>query len=95
MAIHRQVTECYAEFISPLNMHACMPLFYELCVEVAYPVSEGSSASLLVLVENVALFVFVSIANWISVEYQTVLTVGVCGVCLVLLSLARESYRRL
>lgn len=86
---------CALNGINGFLVGGCLPLFYELCVEVSYPVSEGSSATFLVFTENVTMLVMVGIGNWISTEYQTAMVVAVCLLCLILLSFVEERYRRL
>ena len=81
--------------LSGILLGGAMPLFYELCAEVSYPVSEGSSASLLVFIENIALLLFVGLAGLISTKWQTLFVVITCVLCLVLLIFVREKYQRM
>ena len=81
--------------LSGILLGGAMPLFYELCAEVSYPVSEGSSASLLVFIENIALLLFVGLAGLISTEWQTLFVVITCVLCLVLLIFVKEKYQRM
>eukprot|EP01083_Nonionella_stella_P071266 191317_1 len=72
-----------------------LPVFYELCAEISYPVSEGSSAISLVFMENIALLVLVAMANWISTQWFPVLLLFVCVLCVVLLLFVKETYKRM
>eukprot|EP01084_Bolivina_argentea_P294755 507283_1 len=71
-----------------------VPLFYELSVEVSYPVSEGSSAMLLVYVLNITCLVFVGIGNWLNTKWETLFAILICGLCLLFISTIKEQYKR-
>ena len=73
---------------------ALVPLFLELAAEVSYPVSEGSSATLNVFVNNIAALVFIGIGTWINTYWETLLVLGVICFCLFLLTLIKEQYKR-
>ena len=52
--------------IGGMLLNGTIPLFYELCVETAYPIPAGSAAGFLVLVQNLiqTLFLCVPINSW-------------------------------
>ena len=52
-------------FLGSFFLGATGPLFYELSVELTYPMSEGTSAGLLTLVNNIACLVFLGAAPFI------------------------------
>ena len=83
-------------FIGLLGFFAggLVPLFYELSVEVSYPVSEGSSAMLLVFVTNVTCLIFVGIGNWLNTKWETFFAIIVCSMCLLFISTIKEQYKR-
>eukprot|EP01083_Nonionella_stella_P287576 978921_1 len=73
-----------------------LPLFYELCSEVAYPhgISEGTASTLLVLSLNATCLVFIGVGNWIGTKYETIASVVVYLTCIGLLYFVKEIYKR-
>ena len=71
-----------------------VPLFYELSCEVSYPVSEGSSAMLLVFVVNITCLIFVGIGNWLNTKWETFFAIIVCCLCVLFISTIKEQYKR-
>jgi len=55
--------------IAALFQGATDPLFYELAAEITYPLPEGISASMIVLIYNVATLVMLAVAPCISIMW--------------------------
>ena len=91
----KMIVLSYINGAGGLFVGGCLPLFYELCVEVSYPVSEGSSATFLVFIENISLLIFVGIADWISTKWETILVMVTCVLCVILLIFVKDRYRRM
>ena len=76
---------------------ALVPLFYELTSEVSYPygISEGTSSTFLVLIINATSLVFIGVGNWLGTKYETISSVVVYGICVLMLLFVKETYQRL
>eukprot|EP01083_Nonionella_stella_P287577 978923_1 len=82
--------------VSGFTYGPLLPLFYELCSEVAYPhgISEGTASTLLVLSLNATCLVFIGVGNWIGTKYETIASVVVYLTCIGLLYFVKEIYKR-
>eukprot|EP00937_MAST-01D_sp_MAST-1D-sp2_P004009 g4009.t1 len=70
------------------------PLFYELCAELTYPVSEGTSAGFLALIWNTASFIMIYLSPVISAGSVNVITTITIGVVLLMVLSVKEQYKR-
>jgi len=63
------------------------PFFYELAAEVTYPLPEGVSAGIIVLIYNFSSLVMLIIAPYFTIEWVNIIfTIGVfiCGLIILL-----------
>ena len=72
-----------------------MPLFYELAAELLFPLREGMSASLLVLLWNASAAVLILLNGYIpSADINLVMAATLAVVLLVIGACVKEEYRR-
>eukprot|EP01084_Bolivina_argentea_P292987 503851_1 len=69
-------------------------LFYELVANISFPVTEGTSSTLLVFGNNLTCLIFVGIGNWINTKWETFLAVIMCVVAVILMVTVRDQYKR-
>jgi len=80
--------------LAGLFLGSTNPLFYELSAEMTYPVTEGSSAGILTLVNNLACVIVLGIGPFINVNWiNTLVVISIIG-CGILLLPIKEEYRR-
>lgn len=73
---------------------ALIPLFFELAADISYPISEGTSATVIVLFNNVICLVCIGVGAWMSTKWETFFALIVCGICVVVLCAVKEQYNR-
>lgn len=67
---------------------------YELLAEVSFPVTEGTSSTALVFMNNVSCLIFVGIGSWINTTYETLLALVVMILSVISLFFVKEEYKR-
>lgn len=77
-----------------LFLGATNPLFYELSVELTYPISEGTSAGLLTLVNNMGCLIFLGLTPLISATWVNILMVGSVLLSMIVMIFIPIVYRR-
>ena len=71
------------------------PLFYELCAELTYPVTEGMSAGLLVLLLNASSGVLILLNDYLMADSMNVIMAATFAAVLIVVMVGvREEYRR-
>ena len=70
------------------------PIYLEIAAEVGYPVSEGTSATMNVFLNNVAALIFIGIGSWINTYWELPLLLSVILLCWLMLCVAKEEYKR-
>lgn len=73
---------------------AANPLFYELAVELTYPISEGTSAGLLTLINNIGCLLFFGVTPVISAEWINILMVATVFLSAVIMIFIPIVYKR-
>ncbi|GMH91537.1 hypothetical protein TrVE_jg5517 [Triparma verrucosa] len=82
-------------FISGMSQGAISPLIYELAAELLYPVSEGLSGGILVLILNGACFATIFLKDYLDANVMNfAMTCFIFVVTLVVLLFVKETYRR-
>jgi len=72
----------------------CGPIFYELSVELTYPLPTAMSSGIYTLLINIAALVVLLVGPNIKVEWITGLAAFSLMVCLIPLLLIKEKYNR-
>ncbi|KAK3106396.1 hypothetical protein FSP39_019110 [Pinctada imbricata] len=91
------ITQVYAAcIISGMCLTGTIPLFYELCSEVAYPVSEGVAGGFITLFHGLFGFIFLLILliPGIGISWMNYTLLGSVGIGLIVLILFPEHYTR-
>jgi len=75
----------------------CVPLFFELCCELSYPVAEGLTNGVLTLLNNIVglVFLLVLMIPNVGAAWMNWTLLGSFTVCLPFLILTKEKYSRL
>eukprot|EP01084_Bolivina_argentea_P201115 343824_1 len=73
---------------------ALIPLFFELSADIAYPISEGTSATMIVFINNVVCLICIGIGSWMSTKWETFFALIICLVCVMLMCIVKEQYNR-
>ena len=81
--------------LSGFFVNGTIPLFFELGVELTYPVAEGITSGAMTFFNNfvASLFLLLPLVN-IGTKWMLWATVGTCAVSTVLLFFVKESYNR-
>ncbi|XP_046862071.1 solute carrier family 49 member 4-like isoform X2 [Xenia sp. Carnegie-2017] len=81
--------------LSGFFVNGTIPLFFELGVELTYPVAEGITSGAMTFFNNVvaSLFLLLPLGN-IGIKWMLWATVGTCAVSTVLLLFIKERYNR-
>merc|ERR1719473_2241434 len=82
-----------ASFLMGLGNGGANPLFYELGAEITYPVPEGTSAGVLVLIWNATSFIVIFLPKGIGLAMNWIF-LGLIVFCMVLVASAKEKYLR-
>merc|ERR1712083_856128 len=92
----RQKVVVIAVLVSVMGVFegALVPLFFELAADISYPISEGTSGTVIVLFNNVVALVCIGIGTWMSTKWETLFALGICALCVIVLSLVKEQYNR-
>jgi len=83
-----------AAILASLFLNASLPLFYEMCVEVTFPIPEAASGGFLTLMMNLGSLIFIFAADYISASLINWLTTGAVAFLGLLLIFLRERYKR-
>ena len=77
-------------------VNGALPFFFELGAEMAYPVAEGITSSVIKFTDYFlqALFLIVSMGNF-GAKWMTWVTMVTCAATTILLFLVKEKYNRL
>jgi FLVCR family MFS transporter len=73
---------------------ACDPLFYELAAEISFPLEEGTSASLIAFLFNVATLIMLFVAPVIHLTLFNTIMAATMLVCALGVCFSQESYSR-
>ncbi len=73
---------------------ALIPLFFELSADIAYPISEGTSATMIVFINNVVCLICIGIGTWMSTKWETFFALIICVFCVMLMCVVKEQYNR-
>ncbi len=79
-------------------MNAATPLYYEMAVESAYPIAEGTVTAVLTSVQNAFVFVFLlalQLAPSLSTAWLNWAVVGACAAAFAMVVPLAEQQRRL
>ncbi|ETO18574.1 hypothetical protein RFI_18691 [Reticulomyxa filosa] len=71
-----------------------VPVFFEIVAELSYPVSEGTSGMCLVFVNNIASLMIIGIGSWLNTKYETIVSLCILVVCLLVSISVKEVYKR-
>merc|ERR1711871_42000 len=71
-----------------------VPLMYELCAELTYPVPEGTSAGILVFLFNFASFIVLLVGSYIDVHLINTIWTATLVVVIVMVACVKERYLR-
>ena len=91
---HPLFTLFAAAALAGMAQSSTSPLFYELCAELTYPVSEGTSAGVLALIWNTASLIIIFLSPVISAGAINVITTCTIAVVVLMVTTVREVYKR-
>jgi len=80
--------------ISGFTLNASIPIFYELGVEITYPIPEGTSAGLLTIMMNLVSLIFITIGDYIQPVYINMLYAGIIITCTIGILFCKEQHKR-
>ena len=80
--------------LAGMSQTGITPLMYELCAELTFPVSEGTSAGFLALIWNAASFVMIYLSPIISSGSINVITLLTVAVIFGMVTSVKEEYKR-
>lgn len=82
-------------FVGGATVGMTVPLMYELCAEMTFPVPEGTSAGLLVFVFNIGACVVLVVSSYIDVDWMNTVWCSTVVLALVLIACGvTEAYKR-
>eukprot|EP00658_Telonema_sp_P-2_P079202 TRINITY_DN7591_c0_g1_i1.p2 TRINITY_DN7591_c0_g1~~TRINITY_DN7591_c0_g1_i1.p2 ORF type:complete len:163 (+),score=39.21 TRINITY_DN7591_c0_g1_i1:213-701(+) len=89
-------TTCLAAaiMIQGLTQGMLIPLLYEFCAELTYPVNEGTSAGMLTFIWNLATLLVLATSSKISTDTPSSMYASALVLCAVLVSVTKETYVR-
>jgi FLVCR family MFS transporter len=82
--------------LSGFFLNGTIPFFFELGVEITYPVAEGITAGMIAFFNNILQtgFLAIPLGNY-GTKWMLWTTVCTCGVSTILLLFVKETYHRL
>ncbi|XP_071956370.1 solute carrier family 49 member 4-like [Antedon mediterranea] len=83
--------------IGAFLVSSSVPVYFELMVETAYPIAEGTTTMFQAILNNLValVFLFIPMIPNIGVLWMNWALVGACTICIPLLIIFKESYQRL
>eukprot|EP00656_Telonema_subtile_P009789 TRINITY_DN14624_c0_g1_i1.p1 TRINITY_DN14624_c0_g1~~TRINITY_DN14624_c0_g1_i1.p1 ORF type:complete len:377 (-),score=54.60 TRINITY_DN14624_c0_g1_i1:109-1239(-) len=73
---------------------ALVPLLYEFCAELTYPVNEGTSAGVLTFIWNLATLIVLAVSSKLSTDTPSTMYAIALAVCAGMVTMAEERYLR-